>query len=159
MHVLAIQALSRCKLLMTSCWLRKKTLSAGYLLQGEDDAVGKHWKSNIMSDSDGSMCISVQVVVSRMRMIASQLESGSIRLVGLSTSLANAKDLGEWMGATSHSLFNFPPGKVHCTVHLLRLQACECLGRLHVWDLSVHSDVLAVVESQHVRCSNLPQLN
>ncbi|MCD7466804.1 hypothetical protein HAX54_003835 [Datura stramonium] len=29
----------------------------------------------------------------------------------LSTSLeANAKDLGEWIGATAHGLFNFPPG-------------------------------------------------
>lgn len=25
-------------------------------------------------------------------------------------SLANAKDLGEWIGATSQGLFNFPPG-------------------------------------------------
>ncbi|KAL5573694.1 hypothetical protein UlMin_023291 [Ulmus minor] len=33
-----------------------------------------------------------------------------IRFVALSTSLANAKDLGEWIRATSHGLFNFPPG-------------------------------------------------
>lgn len=44
-----------------------------------------------------------------MRYISSQLDS-PIRIVGLSTSLANAKDLGEWIGATSHGLFNFPPG-------------------------------------------------
>ncbi len=44
-----------------------------------------------------------------MRLIASQVE-GPIRIVGLCTSLANAKDLGEWIGASSHSLFNFPPG-------------------------------------------------
>ncbi len=44
-----------------------------------------------------------------MRYISNQRES-PIRIVGLSTSLANAKDLGEWIGATSHGLFNFPPG-------------------------------------------------
>ena len=44
-----------------------------------------------------------------MRYIASQVDK-PIRIVGLATSLADAKDLGEWIGATSHALFNFPPG-------------------------------------------------
>lgn len=51
----------------------------------------------------------LEVIVSRMRYISSQAEN-KIRIVALSTSLANAKDLGEWIGATSHGLFNFPPG-------------------------------------------------
>uniref|UniRef100_A0A2P2L2Z5 RNA helicase n=1 Tax=Rhizophora mucronata TaxID=61149 RepID=A0A2P2L2Z5_RHIMU len=51
----------------------------------------------------------LEVIVSRMRYIASQIEN-KIRIVALSSSLANAKDLGEWIGATSHGLFNFPPG-------------------------------------------------
>ncbi|KAJ7515579.1 hypothetical protein O6H91_22G019200 [Diphasiastrum complanatum] len=51
----------------------------------------------------------LEVIVSRMRYISSQTES-QIRIVALSTSLANAKDLGEWIGASSHGLFNFPPG-------------------------------------------------
>ena len=53
----------------------------------------------------------VQVITSRMRYIASQVDK-PMRIVGLSTSLADAKDLGEWIGATSHALFNFPPGTV-----------------------------------------------
>ena len=53
----------------------------------------------------------LQVVVSRMRTISNQMgEGNAIRIVGLCTSLANAKDLGEWIGATSHGLYNFPPG-------------------------------------------------
>lgn len=53
----------------------------------------------------------LQVVVSRMRTISNQMgEGNTIRIVGLCTSLANAKDLGEWIGATSHGLYNFPPG-------------------------------------------------
>ncbi|KAL5724254.1 RNA helicase [Ranunculus cassubicifolius] len=51
----------------------------------------------------------LEVIVSRMRNISSQTDN-KIRIVALSTSLANAKDLGEWIGATSHGLFNFPPG-------------------------------------------------
>ncbi len=54
----------------------------------------------------------LQVIVSRMRYISSQLAEGpAIRFVGLCTSLANAKDLGEWIGASSHGLYNFPPGE------------------------------------------------
>lgn len=57
----------------------------------------------------------MQVVVSRMRTISSQVSEGApIRIVGLCTSLANAKDLGEWIGASSHGLYNFPPGEFHC---------------------------------------------
>ncbi|GJN18769.1 hypothetical protein PR202_gb05967 [Eleusine coracana subsp. coracana] len=50
----------------------------------------------------------LEIIVSRMRRISSHIGS-NIRIVALSASLANAKDLGEWIGATSHGLFNFPP--------------------------------------------------
>ncbi|KAL6175526.1 hypothetical protein ACLB2K_052165 [Fragaria x ananassa] len=51
----------------------------------------------------------LEAIVSRMRCMASELEN-KIRIVALSSSLANANDLGGWIGATSHCLFNFPPG-------------------------------------------------
>lgn len=51
----------------------------------------------------------MQMITSRMRFMSSQLET-PLRIVGLSTSLANARDVGEWIGASSHGLFNFPPG-------------------------------------------------
>jgi pre-mRNA-splicing helicase BRR2 len=57
----------------------------------------------------GAVGPTMEVVTSRMRYISSQLEK-PIRVVGLCTSLANARDLGEWIGASSHGLFNFPPG-------------------------------------------------
>ena len=52
----------------------------------------------------------MQMITSRMRFMSSQLET-PLRIVGLSTSLANARDVGEWIGASSHGLFNFPPGR------------------------------------------------
>eukprot|EP00898_Chlorokybus_atmophyticus_P007000 jgi/Chlat1/7300/Chrsp58S06941 len=50
----------------------------------------------------------LEVITSRMRYIGSQTDH-PMRIVGLSASLANAKDLGEWVGASSHGLFNFHP--------------------------------------------------
>ena len=55
-----------------------------------------------------------------------------MRIVGFCTSLANAKDLGEWIGATSHGLFNFPPGLcpdalADCRLACLGLRICALL--------------------------------
>ncbi|KKK26853.1 hypothetical protein ARAM_003451 [Aspergillus rambellii] len=49
-----------------------------------------------------------EVVVSRMHSIALQTESG-MRIVGLSVPLANARDIGEWIGANKHTIYNFSP--------------------------------------------------
>lgn len=49
-----------------------------------------------------------EVVVSRMRHIALQLENG-LRIVGLSVPLSNARDIGEWIGASKHTIYNFSP--------------------------------------------------
>ncbi|GAB2300494.1 DExH-box ATP-dependent RNA helicase DExH12 [Dionaea muscipula] len=66
-----------------------------------------------------------------MRYIASQDEN-KIRILALSTSLANAKDLGEWLGATSHGLFNFPPGvrPVPLEIHIQGLDIANFEARM-----------------------------
>ncbi|CAI7778033.1 unnamed protein product [Closterium sp. NIES-53] len=73
----------------------------------------------------------LEVITSRMRYISSQSAAAAaaggglgasggansqqaagghrIRIVALAASLANARDLGEWVGASSHGLFNFSP--------------------------------------------------
>ncbi|WOL01441.1 DExH-box ATP-dependent RNA helicase DExH14 [Canna indica] len=50
----------------------------------------------------------LEVIVSRMRYISSQTER-SIRFIGLSTALANARDLANWLGVEESGLFNFKP--------------------------------------------------
>ncbi|KAL6561564.1 hypothetical protein OROMI_017165 [Orobanche minor] len=50
----------------------------------------------------------LEVVVSRMRFMNSQLKN-RFRIVALSSSVANAEDLGEWIEATPHGLFNLCP--------------------------------------------------
>eukprot|EP00736_Rhodelphis_marinus_P012662 Rmarinus@m.14169 len=49
-----------------------------------------------------------EVGVSRMRYISAQ-NNNYTRIIGLSGSVANAKDLAEWLGASSHGQFNFHP--------------------------------------------------
>ncbi|KAL9072568.1 MAG: hypothetical protein Q9157_005042 [Trypethelium eluteriae] len=49
-----------------------------------------------------------EAIVSRMQSMVLQIES-NLRVVGLSVSLANARDIGEWIGASKHNIFNFSP--------------------------------------------------
>jgi len=55
----------------------------------------------------------MEVVISRMRYLSSQKkerdENSSLRIVGLGASLANAREVAEWMGVPSKSIFNFSP--------------------------------------------------
>ena len=50
----------------------------------------------------------IEVIVSRMRYIAEQT-GNQVRFVGLSTALANAKDVADWLGIHKLGLFNFKP--------------------------------------------------
>ena len=50
----------------------------------------------------------LEVIVSRTNFISSNT-GRKIRIIGLSTALANAKDLGNWLGIGQMGLFNFKP--------------------------------------------------
>jgi activating signal cointegrator complex subunit 3 len=50
----------------------------------------------------------IEVIVSRMRYIAEQT-GNNVRFVGLSTALANAKDVADWLGIHKLGLYNFKP--------------------------------------------------
>jgi len=49
-----------------------------------------------------------EIIVSRMHYIAVQTEN-PMRIVALSVSLSNARDLDEWIGADRHTIYNFSP--------------------------------------------------
>lgn len=63
-----------------------------------------------------------ELVISRFRFMATQLEQ-QVRIIALSVSLSNGKDFGKWIGATSHSIFNFSPSErqIPLEVHLQSL--------------------------------------
>uniref|UniRef100_A0A8D0D4F2 U5 small nuclear ribonucleoprotein 200 kDa helicase n=1 Tax=Sander lucioperca TaxID=283035 RepID=A0A8D0D4F2_SANLU len=50
----------------------------------------------------------LEVICSRMRYISSQIER-PIRIVALSSSLSNAKDVAHWLGCSTTATFNFHP--------------------------------------------------
>ena len=50
----------------------------------------------------------IEVITSRMRYISKQIEK-PLRIVALGAPIANARDISEWIGASSHSAFNFHP--------------------------------------------------
>ncbi|MCO5571323.1 hypothetical protein L7F22_025061 [Adiantum nelumboides] len=84
------------------------------------DGISRNWHSRSYVTKVGLMIIDeihllggdrgpiLEVIVSRMRYISSQTER-PIRFVGLSTALANARDLANWLGIQDIGLFNFKP--------------------------------------------------
>ena len=50
----------------------------------------------------------IEMIVSRMNYIASKTNS-KIRMIGLSTAMANGGDVSNWFGVDDNSFFNFKP--------------------------------------------------
>eukprot|EP01124_Arcella_intermedia_P027745 TRINITY_DN5491_c0_g1_i1.p1 TRINITY_DN5491_c0_g1~~TRINITY_DN5491_c0_g1_i1.p1 ORF type:complete len:1958 (-),score=488.84 TRINITY_DN5491_c0_g1_i1:48-5852(-) len=125
------QLLSLKVFVLTGEWTTdQKLMNSGHILIATPevwDNISRRWKQRKAVQSVGLYIIdelhligseggpTLEVVVSRIRYITQQLKSDKeeadpnifTRIVALSTSIANAKDLGEWIGATPHSLFNF----------------------------------------------------
>ena len=78
-------------------WRQRKAVQAVSLFIADD--------LHFIGGNDGPV---IEIVLSRMQYISSQREK-PIRIIGLSASLANAKDIGEWIGVPSKCLFNFSP--------------------------------------------------
>ncbi|KAI9444012.1 Sec63-domain-containing protein [Lactarius indigo] len=75
---------------------RKNVQNIGLLIADEIQQVG------------GEVGPTYEVIVSRTRYVSAQTEVKT-RIVACGVSLADARDLGEWIGASSHTIFNFPP--------------------------------------------------
>ncbi|KAK4804036.1 hypothetical protein SAY86_003853 [Trapa natans] len=84
------------------------------------DGISRNWHSRSYVKKVGLMILDeihllgadrgpiLEVIVSRMRYISSQTDR-TVRFVGLSTALANAGDLADWLGVGETGLFNFKP--------------------------------------------------
>ncbi|KAF7294831.1 putative ATP dependent RNA helicase [Mycena indigotica] len=75
---------------------RKNVQNIGLLIADEVQLVG------------GEVGPTYEVVISRTRYVVEQTENKT-RIVACGVSLANARDLGEWIAAPSHAIFNFSP--------------------------------------------------
>ncbi|KAJ3992635.1 putative RNA helicase [Lentinula boryana] len=67
----------------------------------------------------GSIGPTYETILSRTRYVSAQT-THQTRIIALGVSLANARDLSEWIGVPSHSVFNFEPGArpVDVDIHL-----------------------------------------
>lgn len=84
--------------LLSRRWKQRKNVQTiGLLIADEIQLIGG-WEG-----------ATYEVIVSRTRYVAAQTENKT-RIVAFGVSLANARDLGEWMGATAQTIFNFSPG-------------------------------------------------
>ncbi|KAJ1655811.1 Pre-mRNA-splicing helicase BRR2 [Dispira simplex] len=78
-------------------WMQRKNVqSMGLVLADELHLIGS------------AVGPTYEVVMSRMRFMGAQLQS-NLRIVALSSPLANAKDVAEWLGVSPRAMFNFNP--------------------------------------------------
>lgn len=84
------------------------------------DGISRHWQTRAYVRKVALVIIDeihllgaergpiLEVIVSRMQYIASKINR-KIRIIGLSTALANAQDVGDWLGVSKEGMFNFRP--------------------------------------------------
>lgn len=92
-----------------------------------------------------------EIIISRTRYMASQLEK-KLRILGLSSSLANAKDIGDWIGAPSSNIFNFPPSArpVPLELHFITSELYHAGSRLLSMAKPVFNIILKNAEKKPV---------
>ncbi|KAK3054468.1 Pre-mRNA-splicing helicase BRR2 [Extremus antarcticus] len=83
--------------MMSRQWQRRKNVQNTKLIVADD--------LHLLGGHGGYI---YEAVISRAQAIAVQLENG-LRIIGLSVSLSNARDIGEWIGASKHTIYNFSP--------------------------------------------------
>lgn len=83
--------------MMSRGWQRRKNVQAVNLIIADD--------LHMLGGHSGYI---YEAVMSRSQAIKAQLEN-DLRTIGLSVSLSNARDVGEWIGCSKHTIFNFSP--------------------------------------------------
>ncbi|ORZ39296.1 pre-mRNA-splicing helicase-like protein BRR2 [Catenaria anguillulae PL171] len=83
-------------------WRQRKNVYNTYLFIADE--------LHLLSDPD--VGVTMEIACSRMRFISAQRESDDgpkVRILGLGASMANAKDVGDWLGCQQQHTFNFAP--------------------------------------------------
>ncbi|GMG53170.1 unnamed protein product [Ambrosiozyma monospora] len=82
--------------LISRLWMRRKNVQSAELIIADD----------VHTIGSGSNGVVYETVLSRMRFMQMNMNK-DLRFVGLSASLASARDLGEWLGVSKRQVFNF----------------------------------------------------
>ncbi|XP_076308174.1 U5 small nuclear ribonucleoprotein l(3)72Ab isoform X1 [Tachypleus tridentatus] len=135
-----------------------KLLAKGNIIIGTPekwDVLSRRWKQRknvqnvnlfimdelqLLGGADGPI---IEVICSRMRYISSQIER-QIRIVALSSSLANAKDVAQWLGAGTNSSFNFHPNvrPVPLELHIQGFNITHNASRLLAMSKPIYQAIL-----------------
>lgn len=85
----------------------------------------------------------LEIICSRMRYISSQLER-QIRIIALGSSLANAKDVAQWLGCSVTHTFNFHPNvrPVPLEIHIQGFNISHAQSRLLSMSKPVYNAVI-----------------
>lgn len=85
----------------------------------------------------------LEIICSRMRYISSQLER-RIRIIALGSSLANAKDVAQWLGCSTTHTFNFHPNvrPVPLEIHIQGFNVSHAQSRLLSMSKPVYNAVI-----------------
>lgn len=98
--------------ILSKRWRQRKAVQAIDLVVADD----------IQMIGNGTIGPNYEVIIARMRFISAQLETG-LRIVALSSPLANGRDLGEWIGCSKQNIFNFDPTNRFNKIKEIRLQS------------------------------------
>ncbi|XP_054164003.1 U5 small nuclear ribonucleoprotein 200 kDa helicase-like [Oppia nitens] len=119
------------------------------------DVISRRWKQRknvqninlyivddlqLIGGEDGPI---LEVVSSRMRYISSQIDK-SIRIIALSSSLANAKDIAQWLGCNQGLTFNFHPNvrPLPLELHIRGFNQTHNSTRLQAMSKPVYQSIL-----------------
>ncbi|CAG9834327.1 unnamed protein product [Diabrotica balteata] len=124
-------------------------------IQTQWDVLSRRWKQrknvqnvnlfivdelHLLGGEDGPV---IEVVCSRMRYISSQIEK-PIRIIALSASLADYKDVAQWLGCNSNATFNFHPSvrPVNLELHVQSINITHNASRLIAMAKPVYNAIL-----------------
>jgi pre-mRNA-splicing helicase BRR2 len=102
---------------------------------------------HLIGGEDGPV---LEIICSRMRYISSQLEK-NIRLIALSSSIANAKDLAQWLYCNSNNTFNFHPNvrPLQLELHIQGFNTTHNASRLIAMAKPVFQSIIKYAGQKH----------
>lgn len=115
---------------ITRNWRKKKVVQAvSLIIIDEIHLIGE----------SGSV---LEVIISRMKFMSKQTEK-YLRFIALSTSLANAKDIAEWLEIQPQQIFNFHPNMrpVELEIHMVGFDQTQRKIRLMLMSKSIYSAI------------------
>uniref|UniRef100_T1GJR4 Helicase ATP-binding domain-containing protein n=1 Tax=Megaselia scalaris TaxID=36166 RepID=T1GJR4_MEGSC len=85
----------------------------------------------------------LEIVCSRMRYISSQIEK-QIRIVALSSSLGDARDIAQWLGCNANATFNFHPSvrPIPLELHIQGFNVTHTATRIATMSKPVYNAIL-----------------